>query len=209
MTPRFIATSVPRWRWMAKAGLFLVMATTVFGYAQAQESADDGTMSVTIVPSGVVSTQVGDPGSVATGTAPVRRPGTVTAFVSAAERTKYEGIDDQTGLTLIVVDDRGTAAGWAVVIGIDVDDVQGWVPDIAENRNETIRRLLPAGRTLDGPIDGVDGQRTLGPMGPPVPVLGARPGSGNGVYLQQLALIIPGTSGAVPQVFYVVLPFAP
>jgi hypothetical protein len=114
---------------------------------------------------------------------------------------------DDSVATLVVRDDRGTGAGWDVVLASEAPEDEEWLPVVLENRHATIRRLLP----LNGQTpDIVSGGRVLGPFEVPLPLLEALPGNGSGVYQQPLIVAVPVFDGESQSGFVLIqLPFAP
>jgi hypothetical protein len=84
------------------------------------------------------------------------------------------------------------------------------MPVLVENRDSTIRRVLPEDGRLSDQVNQVRGGRTLGMFDPSISFLHAMAGSGSGVYLQQVvALAPPLDAAAEPGTILIQLPFAP
>jgi hypothetical protein len=229
----------PRRRRWATAVMAAALMTSVVGTAWAQDALDETEIEIVVHPSGALPTptpttpapnpvvpppapQPGPPPIVVTQTsvqppvlgaiqAPVLLPGTVSAQIALVQPHGATDRLDDTVTTLVVRDDRGTAAGWDVGFASEPPEDVVWQPEMIENRSVTIRRLMPPqDNQSSDQEEGIGGGRTLGPYEVPIPVLTAETGSGSGLYQQQLIVVVPilerdDDSGTV----FVQLPFAP
>lgn len=137
---------------------------------------------------------------------PAGLPGTVTAHLELpAGDASTPG--DLPAL-LVVRDDRGTAAGWTVLLSSRGEDDPARTPSLVTNHPGTIVRILPA-----GPVPVRHGEvlvgRTLGALVSPAHVLHALTPGGAGVYTQRLVIHNPGTVAGPAQLFIIQLPSAP
>jgi len=193
--------------------LSLLVATS--GLAFALETSGNAEMDVTILPAGgdkrpveeqSTSTLAGDhnvrPGPV--------RAGTVTArivFVDRQDSTSSGG--SRSAVTTIVVsDDRGTAMGWEVLVSAQATQ-PAWRPVLVRNQPDTISRVSPVGKGRGAPDVNLANGQSLGPLAEPARVLQAWPGSGDGLFVQQLAITYPALLAGATGTLYIHLPFAP
>ncbi len=226
----------PRRRSWATAVMAAALMTSVVGIAWAQDASDQTEIEIVVHPSGTLPTPTtpapdpvvppsdsspGPPPVVVTLTsvqppvlgaiqAPVLLPGTVSAQIALVQPHGTTDRLDDTVTTLVVRDDRGTAAGWEVGFTSEPPEEVSWQPEVMENPDDTIRRLMPQNDQALDQEDGIGGGRTLGPYEVPIPVLTAETGSGSGLYQQQVSVVVPilerdDDSGTV----FVQLPFAP
>ena len=119
-------------------------------------------------------------------------------------------LDDDLVMIIVVRDDRGTAAGRDIASYYEAATDPERTSALIENRDASIRRVLPEDGRLSDQINHLRAGRTLGLLDPMVPLLHASPGSGTGVFLQQVIVVAPPFAGdAEPGTIIVHLPFAP
>lgn len=175
---------------------------------------DTGTMSVSVVPPAgelVIITDSSDPwtpsgesyGLVATTPQP---PATVSAAIRLPDGVDLEPGSDTVSTFITVRDERGTGAGWGVILTAS-DEASAWDPVLEENAPSTITRLSPVAESATGQ-DAVSAGGTVSSLRDPMVVLQAEPGSGAGVYVQTLTISWP-ESGDGPGLVAVQLPSAP
>lgn len=229
MTVRSVVRTSPRRQRWAAAILATVLVMSFAATAWAQDASDSTEIDIVVrplgsepVPAPTPTRRQGapnptpDPDSVpillvpptlpVLGVRQAPMPGTVSAQIALVEPHGASERTDDSVMTLVVRDDRGTATGWDIGIASAAPEDEWWKPVLAENRQDTIRRLEPVGDE----IGNIAGGRTLGTYETPLPLLVAAPGSGSGRYSQQLVGIIPliAKEGAQGQMF-VLMTFAP
>ena len=80
---------------------------------------------------------------------------------------------------------------------------------LVSNRPDTISRVAPVGKARGVPdVNLVKGQ-SLGPLVEPACILQAWPGSGDDLFVQQLAITYPPLPAGAMGTVYIHLPFAP
>jgi hypothetical protein len=215
--------------WGAVIVALLLLGSTI-GIAPGQEAT--GEMSVSVRPAGTIETDpeptagsVGDipgPSDSMTSTAPDHAtvatapaqggegdrglPGTVTAHLEL--HAGDASIPGDLPTLLVVRDDRGTAAGWTVLLASPGEDDRAGILSLVANHPGTIVRILPV-----GPVPVRHGEvivgRTLDALASPAHVLHAPVSGGAGVYTQQLVIRYPGTATGPARLFIIQLPSAP
>jgi hypothetical protein len=229
MTRRSVVRTSPRRRQLAAAILTTVLVMTSAVPVWAGEVSDSTEIDIVVRPSGVTPIPAPRPTPVPGMPAPTPdpvnvpillvppvppvlgamqapAPGTVSAQVALVEPHGASKRTDDAVMTLVVRDDRGTAAGWDVGMASAAPDGYWWVPTLLENRPDTIRRLVPVG----GEVGDIAGGRILGAYENPVPLVIAAPGSGSGVYSQPLVGVIPLIEDHATQgQMFVLVTFAP
>jgi hypothetical protein len=214
--------------WSAVIVALLLLGSTI-GIAPGQEAT--GEISVSVRPAGTIETDpapaagaVGDTPNPSAGTtsphatdgpaqggegeatAPTGLPGTVTAHLELHSGDASTPGDLPT--LLVVSDDRGTAAGWTVLLASPGEDDQAGIPALVANHPGTIVRILPVGPVPVRNGDVLVG-RTLDALATPAHVLHAPVSGGAGVYTQQLVIHYPGTPTDPARLFIIQLPSAP
>jgi hypothetical protein len=181
-----------------------VIATVLSGStALAQESSDTTDVEISVLPATatpVTEPPTPEPATPIPGTPALNTPeapptqagiGTVSArFVLVQENDPTRRSDDAI-VTLVVRDDRGTAAGWTISLAVDSGTPSAAGIELLENIDGTIHRVLPNDGRASDQIQGITGGRTVGVIDPPISLLHAQLGSGSGVYLQPLVMILP------------------
>lgn len=214
--------------WGAMVVALLLLGSTI-GITPGQEAT--GEISVTVRPAGTIvtspeptdsapataptpaaGTSATDPAPAQGGAGdalantPASMPGTVTAHLEL--HAGEPSVPSALPTLLVVRDDRGTAAGWTVVLAATEGSEP--VPALLVNQPGTIVRILPAGPVAIREGEVIVG-RTLGVLAAPVRVLHAAPSGGAGLYTQQLVIRYPGLAVDVAPVplFVIQLPSAP
>ena len=206
---------------MRNQGRFRTICASIFiaalllasvGAAQAQDDAsDDIEISIVVRPSS--ATPVVPVTPVAPGVTPTPAPG-IPGTVSAQLvlfRNDDATKDDGDAIVFIVIrDDRGTALGWDIALTSLPVGGAAWTPELLDNKQVTIRRILPGDGRISDQVQGISTGRTLGAFANPLPLLHAVPGSGSGLFLQELRIIFPelGATSLLGTLF-VQIPFAP
>lgn len=191
--------------WLLIAALLVPGAASV---SAQDDPSDDGQVEITIV------VQPGKPGPKPDKPdqekpGDLHLPGTVSAWIVLVRDHELTSDPDDQAMLLAVRDDRGTGAGWAVHLFYTEAAVERVIPNVIENRDATIRRILPDDGRLSDQIGDVRGGRSLGPLSPAIPLLDAAPRSGSGVFLQTVTLAPRTEPGDVPDTMFIVLPAAP
>jgi hypothetical protein len=220
-----------RRRIWATAVLAMALLTGTVGTALAQDASDSTEIDIVVRPAGVAPvpapTPTVAPGAInepppvtpnlpillappVLGALQAPMPGTVSAQIALVQPHGASDRLDDSVATLIVRDDRGTATGWDVSFTSAAPKEVWWQPGVMENRDSTIRRLIPRDAISPDQVDGISGGRTLGPYELPIPVLAAELGSGSGLYQQPLIIVVPlferdNETGMM----FVQIPFAP
>ena len=175
---------------------------------------DTSTVSVSVLPTGGALVITTDPSNPLPQSEEVSRLSSNTpqppSTVSAAIRLP-EGRDLLPGTTTVptfvtVADDRGTGAGWDVVLTATGEE-SAWTPVFQSNTPSTVSRLLPSA----GPLaahDAVSVGDAVSSLQQPTTVLHAEQGSGAGVYVQSLTISWPESSDG-PGLVAIQLPSAP
>lgn len=179
-----------------------------------QGATDTGTMSVSVLPpDGSLNitnqTQANAPieGVQVWAMAPApQQPATVSAAIRLPVGLDVVPGSDTVPTFITVQDERGTGAGWDVVLTA-TDEANGWDPVLQENAPSTVTRVLPEAAPPAG-HDAVSVGGTTSTLRQSVGVLRAEEGSGAGVYVQTLAITWPDPEGA-PGLVSVQLPAAP
>ncbi len=192
--------------------LAMVMLLPGLPVSHAQETTGETDISIVVHPSDVTPVAPGgsSPGTSGASSSTKRLPGTTSArFVQLRENALTER-DDDAVMVIMIRDDRGRASGWEVAVNYAPPPAADEPLALVEGQNATIRRLLPEDGRLSDQIDQIGCGRTLGPLSPPVPLLHAPPGSGSGVFVQQIVVKLPefdpsGEAGVI----VVHIPFAP
>ena len=216
MPPIHLAKPGSLLRRCATVVIAVALLTTGFGLVVAVDDADTGEMSVSILPAG--DTQIPPdaesggnplvgPPNLAPGpqTQSVARPGSVSAYIASSDES---GAGIPSTLTIVVVDDRGTAAGWMVVLSTAPGN-SGWAPALIDNRSSTVSLVLPTKNAQTPRESGIASGQTLGPLQQPMPILLAAPGSGAGLFSQRLGITVPSLPNDAPVTMFVQIPFAP
>jgi hypothetical protein len=214
-----------RWPLTGRLGTALIAWSLLLpsgGIAPAQEttSTSTSTLDVSVIPAGGELTIVSDdePGSLETLGAvpapsaiaapmPAALPVTVSASIRLPEAVD---VDPATGLSstfITVNDDRGTGAGWSVILGTS-DHGHVWNPVLEGNDPATITRLVPAPELGPLPYDAVSVGGTVSGLSHPMTVLQAGEGQGSGMFVQSLAIEWP-LPGEGPGLVSIQLPSAP
>ena len=98
--------------------------------------------------------------------------------------------------------------GWEVLVSAQATQ-PAWRPMLVSNRPDTISRVAPVGKARGVPdVNLVKGQ-SLGPLVEPACILQAWLGSGDGLFVQQLAITYPPLPAGAMGTVYIHLPFAP
>lgn len=203
--------SHPTGTWGAAIVALLLLASS-FGIALGQESSDTGEMSVGVYPSGEAPDTAPDaPTGERAGAGPdpqaQRLPGTVTAWIWLPDILAGTPAQQQVPTYLIVRDDRGTSAGWSVLLTTSGEGGE-WEPILLANRPETIVRILPPPGTSPMERGSIAVGGTLGRLAASVAILRAPQGEGAGVYVQTLTITWP-IPGRAPGFVIIQLPSAP
>lgn len=124
--------------------------------------------------------------------APAGMPlGTVSArFVLWQENTLSQREHDVIA-TMIVRDERGTAAGWTVAVSGDPAISPEQSLALLENLDGTVWRIIPADGRQSEQVLGIQSGHTVGILVPAIPFLHAALGSGSGVFQQNVIVIVP------------------
>jgi hypothetical protein len=206
MRRRPYSTQIARWWWLSTLMALLVVGS-VSGLALAQETSDEGTMQVVVLPPGG---DLQNPTTESAGSETSRpfgyAPATVTARLAAgAELSLDDGSLAASRLLMTIFDERGTAYGWQVTLNAPALVEGRQPPSLLANRNDTIVMILPISTNQ---VD-VVGQRVLGPLDSPLPLLFAARGSGAGAYTQRLLVAYDGLPTHATAPLLVGLPSAP
>lgn len=195
---------------MACAALGLLMAGSASGLAWAQNSVDEGTMSVIILPGEPTPTPLADARRSTSVASPVFSGGTVSARISVPDPARFLDDPASSEFLIIVGDDRGTGAGWQVLLWIPPAAPGELVADLIANRTDTIRRLTPAGIGSVPSSDELLTGRVLGSLTErPVVILRAPEHAGAGIYVQQISVAFPESRNDFLGVINLELPIAP
>jgi hypothetical protein len=200
----------------------LAVSIAGIGTASAQQASDSTDIDISVLP-GTPTPIVNPPGitptpgvsATPTAVAPAETVppaplsiGTVSARFALVQANTLTTRDDDAIVTIVVRDERGTAAGWTIALMAAPEIPAEQALALLENRDGTIRRVIPADGRLSDQVQGITGGHTVGIAAPPIPLLHAALGSGAGVYLQPLIFIIP--NGAIPgAIFTIQLTSAP
>jgi hypothetical protein len=187
----------------ATALIALALLAAGFGLVIAADDADSGEMTVSVLPSINRPTSPGEePGG---SPQPLARTGTFTAYTAANDRP---GTALPSWLTMVVRDERGTAAGWMVVMAAGPEQ-SGWTSTLTDNRGDMVTLILPPADARAGQDFGIEVGRALGSLYRPMPILHAAQGSGAGVYLQLLGGAWPSAGSDGRGTLFIQIPFAP
>lgn len=182
------------------------------GAAKAQDDAsDDVEISIVVRPSSATPDVPVTPIAPGVAPAPVPGiPGTVSARIVLIRNNDASSNDDDAIVFIVIRDDRGTAQGWNIALTSLVVGSATWTPELLENKQVTIRRVLPEDGRLSDQVQGISSGHTLGPFANPIPLLHAGQGSGSGLFLQELQIAFPELgSTTLLGTASVQIPFAP
>jgi hypothetical protein len=184
------------------------------GAAQSQDDAsDDIEISIAVHPSSATLVAPLTPVvPITLGVTPTPAPG-IPGTISAQLMLVRHGAGTNDGdaiVFLVIRDDRGMALGWNIVFTSLPIGSAAWTPELLDNKQLTIRRVLPEDGRLSDQVQGISTGRTLGPFANPIPLLHAGQGSSSGLFLQELRIVFPVSGSATPLgILFVQIPFAP
>jgi len=182
------------------------------GAAQARDDAsDDIEISIVVRPSS--ATPVVPVTPVAPGVTPTPAPGipgTVSAQIVLLRNDDATSGNGDAIVFIVIRDDRGTALGWDIALTSLPVGTALWTPELLDNKQVAIRRVLPEDGRLSDQVQGIATGSTLGPFANPIPLLHAAQGSGSGLFLQELRIVFPELgSTSLLGTALVQIPFAP
>ena len=179
------------------------------GAAQAQDDASDDTeISIVVRPSSATPVVPVTPGVTPTQASGI--PGTVSAQFVLVRNDDVTSRAGDAVVFIVIRDDRGTALGWDITFTASPASGAVWTPELLENKQVTIRRVLPEDGRLSDQVQGISSGRILGPFANPDSLLHAERGSGSGLFLQELRVNVSGLgSASLLGTVFVQIPFAP
>lgn len=129
---------------------------------------------------------------------PAALPVTVSASIRFPAGQVIDPVSGIASTYITVNDDRGTGAGWSVILGAS-DDGHAWNPVLQGNDPSTITRLVPAPELGPLPYDAVFVGSTMSGLIHPMTVLQAGEGEGSGMFVQALSIdwLLAGETSAL------------